>query len=117
MFKWKAPVRIGLEDPDDATTVIGVGIIKDASICGSAGNRRKWAGFTHIINPATLASPTEIIAVWVVADAALTADALATCLFFVPASKLSGAYKFEYFIMHSDRSFERSEDFQGEIFI
>ncbi len=117
LHKGTASVRIGLEDPEDTKKVIGVNILGNASICGSAGNRRKWAGFTHIINPVTLASPTEIIAVWVVADSALTADALATCLFFVPASRLSGAYKFEYFIMHSDRSFERSDDFQGEIFV
>jgi thiamine biosynthesis lipoprotein len=117
LFKGEKPVRIGLEDPDNTTKVIGVGILGNGSICGSAGNRRKWSNFTHIINPKTLASPTNIVAVWVVADTALLADGLATCLFFVPASKLSGAYKFEYLIIHSDRSFDKSKDFSGKIFV
>ena len=117
MFKGKTPMRIGLEDPEDTKKVVGVGILQNGSICGSAGNRRKWGDFTHIINPKTLMSPTNIVAVWVVADTALLADALATCLFFVPAGKLTDAYKFEYLIIHSDRSFEKSANFQGEIFV
>jgi thiamine biosynthesis lipoprotein len=110
-------IRIGLEDPEDTKKVIGVGILGNGSICGSAGNRRKWGDFTHIINPRTLTSPTEIIAVWVMADTALLADAIATCLFFVPARVLVDAYKFEYVIVYSDRSFEKSANFQGEIFV
>jgi thiamine biosynthesis lipoprotein len=116
LFKGKTPIRIGLEDPEDTKKVVGINILANGSICGSAGNRRKWGDFTHIINPKTLASPTNIVAVWVVADTALLADALATCLFFVPAIKLSDAYKFEYIIIHKDRSFEKSAGFNGEIF-
>ena len=116
LFKGKKPIRIGLEDPENTSKVIGIGILKNDSICGSAGNRRKWGDFTHIINPKTLASPTDIIAVWVMADTALLADALATCLFFVPADTLAGTYKFEYVIIYSDRSLEKSVGFSGEIF-
>jgi thiamine biosynthesis lipoprotein len=116
LHKGAISIRIGLEDPEDTKKVVGVNILGNGSICGSAGNRRKWGDFTHIINPKTLTSPTDIMAVWVVADTALLADALTTCLFFVPASKLSNAYKFEYLIIHSDRSFEKSANFQGEIF-
>lgn len=116
LYKGKAPIRIGLEDPEDTKKVIGVGILNNGSICGSAGNRRKWGNFNHIINPKTLVSPTDIIAVWVMAKTALLADALATCLFFVPADTLADAYKFEYVIVHSDRSFEKSTGFSGEIF-
>ena len=116
LYKGKTPIRIGLEDPDDVKKVIGVGILEGGSICGSAGNRRKWGDFTHIINPKTLKSPTDIIAVWVMAKTALLADALATCLFFVPANTLVDAYKFEYVIIHSDRSLEKSAGFSGEIF-
>jgi thiamine biosynthesis lipoprotein len=117
LHKGTTPIRIGLEDPEDTKKVVGVNILANGSICGSAGNRRKWGDFTHIINPKTLASPTNIVAVWVVADTALLADALVTCLFFVPASKLSVAYKFEYVIVYSDRSLEKSANFQGEIFV
>jgi len=117
LHKGNAPIRIGLEDPENKEKVVGVGILQNASICGSAGNRRKWGDFTHIINPMTLASPTDTIAVWVVAETALLADALATCLFFVPAGKLAEAYTFEYVIVYRDRSLEKSANFQGEIFV
>jgi thiamine biosynthesis lipoprotein len=116
LFKGGKPIRIGLEDPENTEKVIGVGILENGSICGSAGNRRKWGNFTHIINPKTLTSPTEIIAVWVMAETALLADALATCLFFVKAHTLADAYKFEYIIIYSDRSLEKSPNFQGEVF-
>ena len=111
-----APLRVGLEDPEHTDQVIGVCELQDASICGSAGNRRSWGDFTHIMNPKTLVSPTEIIAVWVVAKTALIADALTTCLFFVPAATLR-AYDFEYVILKKDRSIEKSAHFTGELFV
>ena len=113
----KGPIRVGLEDPENAKRVVGVCELANASICGSAGNRRAWANFTHIINPLTLSSPTDIAAVWVVAETALVADALATCLFFVPAATLTDAYSFEYLIIKSDRSIEKSPGFKGELFL
>jgi len=116
-------LRVGLEDPENADQVIGVYNLGNASICGSAGNRRRWGDFTHIMNPKTLASPTDIIAVWVIADSALLADALTTCLFFVKPESLmqksssDNLYKFEYFILYKDRSFEKSANFNGEVFM
>ena len=116
-------IRVGLEDPENADQVIGVYNLGNASICGSAGNRRRWGDFTHIMNPKTLASPTEIIAVWVMADSALVADALTTCLFFVKPESLiqkspsDNLYKFEYFILFKDRSFSKSDSFKGEVFV
>jgi thiamine biosynthesis lipoprotein len=110
------PIRVGLEDPENTEQVIGVYELKNKSICGSAGNRRAWGNFTHIMNPKTLASPTEIIALWVVADHAILADALTTCLFFVKPETLGDAYKFEYLIMYKDRSIEKSDGFVAELF-
>jgi len=117
LHKDKKTIRVGLEDPENADQVIGVYELRNGSICGSAGNRRCWGNFTHIVNPKTLASPTEIIAVWVMADSALVADALTTCLFFVPANTLTDKYKFEYFILYKDRSFDKSANFKGEVFV
>jgi len=116
-------IRVGLENPENVEQVIGVYELSNKSICGSAGNRRRWGNFTHIMNPKTLSSPTEIIAVWVVADSALIADALTTCLFFVEPKELmlknspDHSYKFEYFILYKDRSFKKSEHFKGEVFV
>jgi len=78
LHKGVEPVQVGLEHPSDTTQAIGIATIKDQALCGSAGNRRVWASFTHIIDPVTLASPQAIRAVWAVADSALLADALTT---------------------------------------
>lgn len=112
----KEPQKIGLEHPEYTEQVVGIYPLFNQSICGSAGNRRKWGDFTHIINPKTLVSPKNILAVWVVADSALVADALATCLFFSPASAFADAYDFEYVIVRSDFSVEKSPNFKGELF-
>ena len=108
-------IRVGLEDPENLGQVVGVCELGNGSICGSAGNRRKWENFNHIMNPITRASSEGILAVWVTAETAMLADALATCLFFVPASALY-EHKFEYVLIHADRSVERSAHFAGELF-
>jgi len=104
------PLRVALEDPNDTSKAIGVVGLRNKSLCGSAGNRRKWQNFHHIINPKELTSPQEILAVWVLADTTLLADALTTCLFFVSAEKLK-QYSFEYCLVRDDYSIERSNGF------
>ncbi len=111
-------MKVGLENPNNLEQVIGVCNLKSGqSICGSAGNRRVWNNFNHIINPRTLSSPVNISAVWVIADEAIIADALATCLFFVNPNKFVDKYKFEYAIIYKDNSFVRSKGFDGEVFV
>ena len=116
LHKGKNILKVGLENPENINQVIGVLPLQNESICGSAGNRRAWGDFTHIINPKTAKSPNAIIAVWVVSSSALLSDALATCLFFVPADKLKSVFDFEYMLIHKDLSFEKSSGFRGEIF-
>ena len=116
LHKNKTPIRIGLENPENTGQVIGVYTLENGSLCGSAGNRRAWGNFNHIMNPKTLNSKTEIIAVWVKAESAMLADALTTCLFFVPSKILLEKYKFEYCIMRKDFSIEKSSDFYAEFF-
>lgn len=110
------PLRIGLEDPNNLDQVIGVVHLVNQSICGSAGNRRTWGAYHHIIDPRTLQSPRHIAATWVVADTALVADALATCLFFTEVEELLLYHKFEYLILYPDYSIKKSNDFPAEIF-
>lgn len=109
-------IRVGLENPSDLEQVVGVYPLKNKSLCGSAGNRRAWGDFTHIINPETKTSPTEIVAVWTIAHSTIVADILATALFFVPASVLTDGYDFEYVLVRSDGSIEKSASFSGELF-
>ncbi len=111
-----AALEIGLENPKNFDEVIGIIKLKNKSLCGSAGNRRKWGNFHHIMNPYTLSSPREIIATWVVADSTLLADGLASCLFFVAPGTLTSSYAFEYLVVYSDMSIEKSGGFPGELF-
>ncbi len=110
-------LKVGLEHPNDSEMVIGTIELKNESLCGSAGNRRKWADFHHIISPETLSSPKEILAVWVLAKTTLLADLLTTGLFFTPAEKLLKHFEFEYMIVKPDLSFDKSENFNVELFI
>lgn len=116
IHKGSEPIRIGLEHPDNITKAIGVATIQNRSLCGSAGNRRTWGDFHHIIDPRTLQSPRHIKATWVVADTAMIADGLATCLFFAVPDELRKDYNFEYAIVRDDNSLEYSTGFPGEFF-
>lgn len=109
-------LKVGLEHPEDKESVIGAIKIKNQSMCGSAGNRRAWAGFHHVISPETLTSPKEILSVWTVAEDTLTADILTTGLFFVSPDVLLKHFNFEYLILRPDYSIEKSEGFDAEIF-
>lgn len=110
-------LRIGLEDPENIKKVIGIVPLLNKSICASSGNRRSWGIFHHILNPYLLSSPRDILGTWVIAENALLADALATCLFFVSPKELLNIYKFEYAIIMKDRSLHYSSKFDGNFFV
>lgn len=108
-------LRVGLENPQNTSEVIGVASIKNQSLCASAGSRRQWGKYHHLIDPQNLESPTEIIASWVIAPTTMLADGLATALFFVEPDKLTD-FDFSYARLHHDMSLERSKDFSAEIY-
>lgn len=110
-------MSIGLEHPKHAGQVIGtINLASGQSLCASAGNRRVWGKYHHIINPATLKSPKTVIASWVVADSALLADTLATALILVPPSWLKNKYNFSYLIVKSDYTYYKDKTFGATIF-
>ena len=109
-------IEIGLENPLDTSQAVGIAHLSNASLCASAGSRRVWDEYHHIIDPISLQSPTEVIATWVVADDTMTADGLATALFFVPAQQLRRVQGFSYAILYRDMSLEHSNDFPATIF-
>lgn len=111
------PLRVGLENPRADDEAIGVATILNASICGSAGNRRAWGEFHHVIDTRTLSSPRHVLATWAIASTALVADAIATCLFLVPAEDLKTVYTFDYVILFADGTVERSPGAPVELFI
>lgn len=109
-------IKVGLENPSNTTEAVGVTEIRNTSICGSAGNRRAWDKYTHIINPKTAKSPTEIIAVWVVAETTILADGLTTALFFTDPNSLKNKFNFEYAIIYKNHSLDHSPNFPGNFF-
>jgi thiamine biosynthesis lipoprotein len=72
-------LRVGLENPQQTDEVLGVLPLFNQSVCGSAGNRRRWGKLHHIMNPVTLKPVENVLAVWVTAQQALLADSLSTC--------------------------------------
>lgn len=110
------PICAGLEHPDDPAKVIGVIEVYGGSLCGSAGNRRKWDKYHHIIDPDSLTSPKDIIALWVLAESAVLADGLTTCLFFSDPDELRKQWKFEYCMLNSEYKVKRSPGFTAKLF-
>jgi len=107
-------IHAGLEDPEDPTKVIGVLPLKGkGAFCASSGLRRAWKGHHHTIDPETHESPKDIIATWVHAENACLADALATCLFFVPEGNFRPAFDFECAVMKNGRSVVASSGFHA----
>lgn len=110
------PLQVGLEDPEDAQLIVGVARLQNASLCGSAGNRRAWSTYTHIMNPFTMASPKHLSAVWVVANDTMTADGLATALYFVEPAVLRKQFTYEYALIRTSGQIEASQDFPASFF-
>ncbi len=109
-------LRVGLEHPMNPKKVIGTVTIKNQSLCGSSGNRRNWGRYHHIINPYTLSSPKNILSTWTIADSAILADGMTTCLFFISGNVLQSHFDFEYFVLFDDYSYEKSSNFSAEVY-
>lgn len=109
-------IRVGLEHPEDRSSVIGVATISNLSICGSAGNRRAWNEFHHIFDPHSLSSPKHILATWAIAKTTLIADAMATGLFLSSPREFLSLAPFEYLILKPDYTVEMSPNFPAELF-
>jgi len=113
---FRKSLRIGLENPDNDEEAVGVLELRQGSLCGSAGNRRKWGKFHHIIDPITFESPQEFKAVWAVAETALLADAATTMLYFMDPPKIEELFPVEYARVHESGALEQSIGFPGTFF-
>lgn len=112
-----AAVRVGLEHPRHPDRVIGVVELRDAALCASATTRRAWGPGLHHVLDARLGQPAaNVLATWVIAPDALTADGLATALFFVPAAVLKPHFSFAAVRMLANQTVEVTANFAGEIF-
>jgi thiamine biosynthesis lipoprotein len=118
LLQWGGEVcRVGLENPLDPTQVIGFADLENAALCASATNRRQWGpGLHHIIDPATGAPVSGVLATWVVAGSAMLADGLATSLFLSQPDVLARDFDFSYVRMFSSGAVDWSANFPGEVF-
>jgi len=113
----QSPIRVGLEHPFDPALVIGVSNLRDAALCASGVNRRAWAdGLHHVLDARTGDPVDHVVATWVVAEDAATADGLATALFVTAREKLAERFSFAYVRMFGDGRAEVSENFEGRVF-
>jgi thiamine biosynthesis lipoprotein len=116
-YAGESSLRVGLEHPYDPRLVIGVANLRDRALCASAVTRRAWGnGLHHVLDARTGVPVRDVVATWVVADDALTADGLATALFVTSADRLAKAFRFSYVRMFAEGRAEFSHDFDGELF-
>jgi thiamine biosynthesis lipoprotein len=111
------PVAVGLEHPYDPARAIGIISLGAGAICASAANRRTWGdGLHHVLDGTTGAPVRTVVATWAQADTAMTADALATALFFVSGEALQREFEFSWLTVFSDGSAAHSAGFEGVLF-
>ena len=110
-----APVRVGLEHPAEAGTVIGIVELRGRALCASAVNRRAWGDGVHHVLDARTGEPTrDVVATWTLAESTALADGLATAPFFTSGTQLAEALDFQFVRMFG--AVEHSIDFPGTIF-
>lgn len=115
--------RIGLEHPFDRRRAIGVWEVTDAALCASATNRRAWPpatgaeGLHHVLDARTGMPVRTIAATWAVAEDAMTADAIATALFFDGGPALAFHRRVEWVRMTTDGRVEWSPGCRAELFV
>jgi FAD:protein FMN transferase len=110
-------IEIGLEHPFDPQMAIGIVNLQNRALCASAVNRRAWGdNLHHVLDARTGVPVQDVVATWVVADDAATADGLATALFFTSAEHLAKSFQFSYVRMFADGRAEISQNFDGNLF-
>ncbi len=109
-------IRVALEHPADPTKAIGVVELASGALAASATNRRAWGDGLHHVLDAVTGEPTrDVVATWVLADDALTADGAASALFFGLTPDWVHRQGIEYVRMFANGRVDRSAVFRGEL--
>ncbi|THJ66184.1 FAD:protein FMN transferase [Arthrobacter echini] len=110
-------ITVALEHPYDASLAIGTVELGSGALCASASNRRVWGdGLHHIIDARTGRCVDTVVATWVLAADAMTADGLCTALFFADPADLSRSFEFDYVLVYSDGRARLSDPLRGALF-
>lgn len=112
--------KILLEHPTKEGVVLGNIEIKNQAICSSSGEKRKWKGNHHIINPKTHKSSKGVKGVFVLGNTTLICDAFATAFFamsFEEAVKISQKVdEVKVLIISSNDKMYKSDGFNCEFY-
>ena len=104
------PITVGLEDPRDTSMIIGSIELQNKALAASSPARRKHGRWHHIISAITGEPADHIQGVWTIADDCMTADMMATALFFGLPQDLEKIADFSWLVMMENKLF-RSEGF------
>lgn len=110
--------RVALEHPYDSSRAVGVWTLDSGALCASATNRRAWGdGLHHVLDARTGEPVRAYAATWAVAADAMTADAVATALFFDGGPRFAQAQGASWVRMRTDGSVEWSPHCEAELFV
>ncbi|MFS0715269.1 FAD:protein FMN transferase [Microbacterium sp. 2P01SA-2] len=110
--------RVALEHPYDASRAVGVWTLDAGALCASATNRRAWGdGLHHVLDARTGEPVRSYAATWAVAADAMTADAVATALFFDGGPRFAERSRASWVRMRTDGSVEWSPHCEAELFV
>lgn len=111
------PLLVGLEHPTRSHRVIGTVPVQNGALCASTTTRRAWGeDLHHVLDGRTGKPVSAVVAVWVMASDAATADGIATALFVADPATLD-PFEFSWVRMLSDGRVQWSDNFPGELFI
>ncbi|MHA7191003.1 FAD:protein FMN transferase [Arthrobacter sp. MDT2-16] len=110
-------ITVALEHPYDPTSAIGTVRLGSGALCASASNRRVWGdGLHHVLDGRTGRCVDTVVATWVLARDAMTADGLCTALFVADPADLAPVFDFDYVLMYSDGRARTSAALPGALF-
>ena len=110
-------ITVALEHPYDASSAIGTVRLGSGALCASASNRRVWGdGLHHVLDARTGRCVETVVATWVLAEDAMTADGLCTALFVADPAELAQGFDFDYVLMYSDGRARFSAPLSGALF-
>ncbi len=113
-----ATERVALQHPFDHSRAIGLWEVTGGALCASATDRRAWgAGLHHVLDARTGQPVRTTAATWARAADAMTADAVATALFFDGGPRLAARWNAAWVRMSTDGRVEWSPGCDADLFI
>ncbi|MCT9820593.1 FAD:protein FMN transferase [Microbacterium sp. W1N] len=113
-----AAERIALQHPFDHARAIGVWEVAGGALCASAIDRRAWGdGLHHVLDARTGEPVRTIAATWARAADAMTADAVATALFFDGGPELAARWNVAWVRMTTDGRVDWSPGCDADLFV